>query len=336
MTMKLTKCILFTLLFLATLSLKACRGEEVSTIDEYRIDSSMSIEDIKEYETMDGYNPQYVSSTEQRDYSVSFLTSKAADSTLDGNKKFIRTASLRFSVADVLAATHAIEDITITNKGFIISSTLNNDELYSNETRVSKDSILVQTENRLTGILTLKVPHSRLDATLREIALLAGYITYRNVNADEVTFRILGNSLEQARKKDKAARIKSTTGTGKGHKLEDLLAAEELIDKARLEADEAIVSEKKLYDKIAYSTITISLSQAPTIVSTMKLAVEEAPQYKQGFFENVGHAIVSGWYGLLDTIEILFAIWPLLLFIGGTVFAIIYFRKKKRKRKVIV
>lgn len=339
--MKPIKCILFVLLFLVVLSLKACGNsrEEMALMDQNPI-SEMNLAEMEEQIMESNYEdavhksamPSATVQFVPPKTAIDFFTSKAADGTLDGDKKFIRTANLRFSVVDVISATHAIEDIVIAQKGFIINSSLTNETNYTTETRVTKGSIQVKTHNRLSGNLKVRVHHSLLDATLREIAPLAEHIEYRHVNADEVTFRIMANNLEAARKKDKSARIKNISGAGKGHKLDDLLSAEESIDNARRDADAAAVAKAEMYDEIEYSTITISLWQAPTVTSTMKLRAADVLEYRQGFFAGVGDAIVDGWNGLLEVVEDLFSIWPILLIIGGIVYAIIYFRKKKKQQ----
>lgn len=265
---------------------------------------------------------------------VDFATSKAAITTFDGDKKFIRTSELQFSVTNVVKATQVIEDIVIAKEGFIIKSTLSNSVSHSQETRIARDSILQRSYNTLNGNLTLRVKHELLNQTLREIALVAEQIHYRNIDADDITFRILANSLEQARKKDKTARVKNISGPGRGHKLDDLLSAEERIDLARQQADNALVEEKIMYDKIEYSTITISLWQAPTVVDRVIARPVEIVEYKQNFIENVVDAAVDGWLGLLVVIEFFIYIWPLTLLAIGIVVLIIRARRKKKQNQI--
>lgn len=278
------------------------------------------------------FTPPQLAKEQQR--AVGFVTSKAASSVFDGDKKFIRTANLHFSVKDVLVATHRIEDIVIAQKGFIISSSVSNVVQRSDETRITKDSVLIRSHNLLQGDLTLRVQHELLDATLREIALTAEEVQHRTVSAKEVTFDIFANNLEQQRKKDKAARVKNISGAGKGHKLENLLSAEEAIDDARAATDAALVEEKKMYDQIEYSIITISIWQSPTVMDKIEhRPVEVESIYRESFWSNVVDAAADGWYGLLAVVELLIYIWPLILIVVGLIYLIIHVRRKKKRKQ---
>lgn len=331
--MKSKKNMLFAVLVLSMLGLQGCSQKksedmiEVATLEKSDPDARIrtSIEASAEFSN-DLFAPSPLATpTTAADY----FASKATENKHDGNKKFVRTASFQFSVADVVKATHVIEDIIIAKQGFIIQSTLNNQLVSNAETRVSEDSVLVQSTVRLTGRLTLRVHQSLLDATLREIAPLARMVQSRDVNAEEMTFVLMAKKLEQERKKDKATRVKGISGAGKGHKLEDMLEAEEAIDLSRGEADAALVAEKELYDRIEYSTITIVIWQEPAVYTSMKPILKPAEEYKESFVTAVGDGIVAGWNGLLDVVVFLFYIWPLVLFVGGILLLIIYRRRKK-------
>lgn len=263
---------------------------------------------------------------------VDFVTTKAASSENDGNKKFIRTAQLRFKVKDIVSATHAIEDIIIAKRGFVISSVITTQESYSNYTKVSKDSILVKTSNELTGNLSLRVHHSMLDESLRQIAGLAEKVSYREVVADEITFTLMANKLMQERKLEKSRRLKNISGPNRGHKLEDLISAEEAIDQARESADNQKIAEMRQMDQVEYSLITIVLEQDPIVSYTMKAIEQEVESYRSGILWKVFYAVADGWNDLLAFFVGLLRIWPALLIIAATVFGALRLRKKWKKK----
>lgn len=259
-----------------------------------------------------------------------FVTSKATSYDNDGDKKFIRTAQLQFSVENIVSATHKIEDIIIQRKGFVIKSTLTNNRNWINEVKISADSVLEQSSYTASGDLILRVPYTELDATLREIATVAKVVNYRDVTANEITFELIAKKLLQERKAAKAQRLKKIAGPGKGHKLEDLISAEEAIDRARESADNQVVSELIQLDNVEYSTITISLTQAPVVVSMMK-KIEKLPErYEPSIFEEAWDALKSGWNGLLSFIVGLLNVWPLWIVIAVGVYGVIRWRKKKK------
>lgn len=264
---------------------------------------------------------------------IDFVTTKAASSENDGNKKFIRKANLRLNVKDIVFATHQIEDVIIQNKGFVIKSVINNQRRYLGEIRISKDSMLVRWQNQYTANLELKVRHTLLDETLRKIAVYAESVNYRDVTADEITFRLIGNEMEQQRKADKAKRLHATSGAGKGHKLEDLLSAEEAIDEARMHADNAKLEELQLYDEVEYSLITIVLREEIPAIQEVKKAIDKEPEaYRSNFFWKSLDAIKAGWSGLLEFVTILLSIWPAILIVGSMVYGIIIYRRERNKK----
>ncbi len=344
MRLKQTTSIL-TALTLTFFSFSACSNDTAAHKEAQQISETANIEAIEAEEQIislemydqaasDAPVARIAKERAVRDENIDFATSKAAITTFDGDKKFIRTSQLQFCVKNVVKATQAIEDIVIAKEGFIIKSTLSNSVSHSQETRVSKDSILQRSYNKLNGNLTLRVKHELLNQTLREIALVADQMHYRNIEADDITFKILANSLEQARKKNKASRVKNISGAGKGYRLNDLLSAEERIDLARQQEDDALVEEKVMYDKIEYSTITISLWQDPTVVDKVMLRPVEIVAYQQSFIENVVDAALDGWEGLLVVVEFFIYIWPLTLLAVGIVVLIIRARRKKKQNQI--
>lgn len=267
------------------------------------------------------------------DYAINFFTSKATSAINDGSKKFIRTSNIRFKVKDVISATHSIEDIILSKKGFIIGSSVSDNNLYSNEIPISEDSLLEQTFSKLSGQLTLRVHHSLLDASLREIAPLAEQIYFRTVKAEEVTFRIMEKELERERKNDKSLRVKNLTRSSGNQDLEDKLTVEDAIDLAREQADNALIASLQLQDEIEYSTITISLEQDQRILTKVKARNKDVEMYKKGFFHNIKDGFVSGWNGLLELLAILVELWPVILILSILGYIVVRFYRKKRGAK---
>src|SRR5690606_11498076 len=71
--------------------------------------------------------------------------------TSDGERKFLRTADLKFKVKDVSKATESIETITYQCGGFVTHTRLSSDIIQSNITSISKDSYLETTYYSVTN-----------------------------------------------------------------------------------------------------------------------------------------------------------------------------------------
>ncbi|MEO6172542.1 MAG: hypothetical protein ABIP02_05435, partial [Arenimonas sp.] len=98
---------------------------------------------------------------------------------------------------------------------------------------------------------------------------------------------------------------------------------------AKASRDEAAVMQKEVEDKVAYSTISLSLYQLSKIRKTEIDDVDAiAKAIRPSFFNRLFNSVSSGWYGLLDIVVELFAVWPLWLAIVLGFVAIKRFRKK--------
>jgi hypothetical protein len=254
-------------------------------------------------------------------------TSRATTVNDDENHKFIRTATLKFKVKDVVSATSAIEDVIIKNKGFIIRSAINNKESVSGEYELSKDSVLVITNNCLEGNLDLKVPKDILDATLREIAPLAIHIDYRVVDAEDVTVKLLSDKLEQERMAKKQKRIGGAIGSRSG-KLEEAMDAEERMDGALEQSDRAYLSSFVMNEKIAYSAIKINVYQEPIVDKK----VVYTPSYEPGFGSKLSDGFAGGWNIICQIFLFFVGIWPITLVLLGSV-ALLYWKYIRKTGK---
>lgn len=256
-------------------------------------------------------------------------TTKASTANDDENHKFIRTATMKFKVKDVVSATSAIEDVIIRNKGFIIRSAITNSESTSAGAERSKDSTLFIIEHNLVGNLSFKVPKDLLDTTLREIAPFAIHIDYRTVEAEDITVKLLSDKLEQIRMAKKQKRIGNAIGSRSG-KLEDAMDAEDRLDLALQQADQAYLSAFALNERIAYSVINISVYQDPIT----EKRIEYTPSYEPGFGARAKDGVSGGWNFICEIILFFINIWPItLILLAILIFTYRIFVKKRRDKK---
>lgn len=326
-------------MFLVSVAIVSCSNKEKM----YEMDSVIALSEISESEVMDYKEYAPVSMDENMNMSeqqrtVQFTppviqnyiaTSGATTINDDENHKFIRTATLRFKVKDVVSGTSIIEDIILKNKGFIIRSAITNNQSEVGRYNVSDDSLLVITNNYLEGDLNLKVPRELLDLTLREIAPIAVHIDYRVVEAEDVTVKLLSDKLEQERMAKKQKRIGNAIGSRSG-KLGDAMNAEDRLDDALRQADNAYLSAFTMNEKIAYSTIKINIYQDPVTEKSMTF-LPNYDNYKPGFGAKMIDGLSGGW-NIICAIFLFFVnIWPITLLILGIV-GFIYWRYGKKSK----
>jgi hypothetical protein len=114
------------------------------------------------------------------------MSSSAAKVDPNSNRKFIRTADAKFKVKNVMESTFKIEYLTQKFGGFVTLSELRSDISDTDETQVSKDSLVKTTRFVVNNTIAVRVPNVRLDTLLKSIAKEVQYLDYRVIKADDV------------------------------------------------------------------------------------------------------------------------------------------------------
>lgn len=248
-----------------------------------------------------------------------FVSSSAAvEIGQDTSRKFIRTADLKFKVLSVIKSTYDIENITNRQAGFVTYTNLNSNIDRVTITSISADSSLVTTYYTVTNTITLRVPNTRLDTTLREISRNIDYLDYRIIKADDVALQILSNSLTQKRSKASEERL-SNAIEKRGKKLVETTEAEELLLNKQEQSDHARISSLSLKDQIEFSTVNLIIYQRQTVKRELVSNDKNIEEYKPGFGLRVIESLKFGWTILEAIIVFFIKIWGIIL-IGAVVF----------------
>ena len=192
---------------------------------------------------------------------ASISSSAAVEKNKDTARKFIRTADLKFKVKNVIHSTYDIENITLKNGGFVTYTNLTSHIDYVNTIKTSKDSAIEITHFTMINNMVIRIPNTLLDTTLREIARNINFLDYRVIKADDVALQLLSNSLTQKRIAKAENRLTNAIDN-RGKKLKETTQAEELLLDKQEQADNAMISNLSLKDKIEYSTITLQVYQS--------------------------------------------------------------------------
>lgn len=241
-------------------------------------------------------------------------SSAAVENGKDSIRKFIRTADLKFKVKSVVNATYAIENITNEQGGFVtytnLSSTTNNKTTIA----VSADSSLETIYYTVVNSMTLRVPNTKLDTTLKSIATLIDYLDFRVIRADDVALQLFSNKLTQERVAKNEERLANAIDN-RGKKLKETTAAEELLLNKQEQRDQAKISNFSLYDQISYSTVTLNIYQHEAIHREMIYNDKNITAYTPALGSRILEALKAGWE-VVESIIVFFAeIWWLLLLV---------------------
>lgn len=265
---------------------------------------------------------------------VMVSSSAAVENNKDSTRKFIRTADLRFKVKSVVKSTYDIEDITARVGGFVTSSNLISDE-YSKETKeISLDSSVIITRFVVTNSITIRVPNTKLDTTLKQISRNIVYLNSRVIKADDVALQLLSNSLTINRSTKNEKRLKEAI-ENRGQKLNETTSAEELLLNKQEQADNARISNLSLKDQINFSTINLTIYQNEGVIYEKIASEKNTSQYKPSFGFRILDSLMNGWVIFEEIVIFLFNLWGLvllgvILFLGYKLY-VIKFKKKKNK-----
>jgi hypothetical protein len=245
---------------------------------------------------------------------ASQLASSAATYT-DAQRKFIRTARAEFQVKDVYRSALAIEDAVAAHGGFVVKNDASTEVGAVQRRPKGEGKLLELAEYTVRGSLTVRVPSERTQAFLRTLVTQMEFLDGRSFEARDAQFDLMRQQMAWRRNQDAQQEIGAAIdGGGKlGQKAEAIAARND----AATARDEALLAQKQFEDRVAFSTIELSLHQAPRIRQTELVDTEAVfARNGPGFFNRLGSALRAGWYGLLDVLLGLLQVWPLWLALG--------------------
>jgi hypothetical protein len=251
----------------------------------------------------------------------------AVENGKDSERRFIRTAELKFKVKSVVESTYHIEDIINNNGGFVTYTELKSEIDNTTSVAISADSSLETTYYTVTNAITLRVPNTALDTTLKAIAREIDYLDYRIIKADDVALQILSNNLAQKRAEKNEERLAKAIDN-RGKKLnETTLAEEELLHKQQ-KADEAKIANLSLTDQVKFSTVNLLLYQRQAIKRAVISNNKNIDAYEPGLGTKMLESLVFGWKILESFIVFIAKFWGLFVLAIITLFL---FRRYKHK-----
>ncbi len=257
------------------------------------------------------------------------ISSSAAIQGSDTTHKFIRTADLRFRVKDVVKATIGIEDIVGAHKGWVTKTQLRSESRGQELVSVSADSILEISRYELINTITLRVPNTELDSTLRQIGRWVDLFEHRDILADDIRLRMMANAMAVRRAKAHSLRVTAAIDD-QGRKLKETLAAEEALQASDERRDQGILNNMDLNDRVAYSTVSVDIFQRPLVRKEMIANERSIEGYRPSLWNRIGTSLRDGW-NLVELMVVgLLSIWPVVLLMIGALWLL---WRNSRKRK---
>lgn len=244
--------------------------------------------------------------------STSVVSSSAAVENKNSNRKFVRTADVKFKVKNVAKSTYAIEDATTKFGGFVTYTNLQSNIHSEDRTKVSQDSTLVTTKYKVDNNITIRVPNTKMDTVIKTIAKQIHFLDYRIIKADDVTLQMLSNELAQKRSNSSEKRLENAIDS-KGKKLNQVVKAEETLDAKKEQNDASKLQNLSLQDQVNFSTLTLNIYQDESIKQEMVANEKSINAYRPNIGLQIWDSVKTGWFMLEHIISFVVVLWPFAL-----------------------
>ena len=244
--------------------------------------------------------------------STSVISSSAAVENKNSNRKFVRTADIKFKVKNVAKSTYAIEDATTKFGGFVTYTNLQSNIYNEDRTKVSQDSTLVTTKFKVDNNITIRVPNTKMDTVIKTIAKQINFLNYRVIKADDVSLQMLSNEMAQKRSNSSEKRLENAIDS-KGKKLNQVVNAEETLDAKKEQNDATKLQNLALQDQVNFSTLTLNIYQDESIKQEMVANEKSINAYRPNIGLQIWDSIKTGWFTLEKIISFLVVLWPFAL-----------------------
>ena len=244
--------------------------------------------------------------------STSVISSSSAVENKNSNRKFVRTADVKFKVKNVAKSTYAIEDATTKFGGFVTYTNLQSNIHSEDRTKVSQDSTLVTTKYKVDNNITIRVPNTKMDTVIKTIAKQIHFLDYRIIKADDVSLQMLSNELAQKRSNSSEKRLENAIDS-KGKKLNQIVKAEETLDAKKEQNDASKLQNLSLQDQVNFSTLTLNIYQDESIKQEMVANEKSINAYRPNIGLQIWDSIKTGWFMLENIISFIVVLWPFAL-----------------------
>lgn len=241
--------------------------------------------------------------------STKTLSSAAAVQPKNSDRKFVRTADIKFKVKNVPNSTYIIENTTTKFGGFVTYTNLQSTISEKNEVKISQDSTLEITKYTVENNITIRVPNTQMDTVIKTIAKQIDFLEYRVIKADDVSLQLLSNQLKEKREANQEKRLTKAIDS-KGKKLNEVVQAENDLNQKSEQKDNSKLENISLADQVNFSTLTLQIYQRETIKKEM---IANEKQYRQGFGSKIIDGLENGWYLIEGIIAVIVQLWSIIL-----------------------
>ena len=219
------------------------------------------------------------------------------------HKKIIRDGSLTLKVKDIIAVRKQVDSIVFKMGGYVGSESFNS---YEQESSYN---------------IIIRVPAAQFDRLVERLEKGTGEVLFKDISARDVTEEFVDLEIRLANKRKFNGRYAELLK--KAGSVKEILEIEENIRKIEEEIESTEGRLRYLSDQVAYSKLTLTLTQ--------EKEYKYKPRQARNFAERLKESLHEGWKGFVSFLLFLLRIWPfwILAVIGWALY-----RRYKRRKKI--
>lgn len=219
--------------------------------------------------------------------------------------KIIKTAQVTIEVKDVTASTDALRMLAIQNGGYLSSS---------NFQRGYND--------RLSATVVLRIPQAAFEKVVEDIKA-AGIVKSASMSGEDVTEEYVDLEAQKTSYRNQLAQYNEIMK--KAEKVEDVIRVQAQIDQVQTALNRLEGRMRYLNSRIDLSTITVYLQEPEPV----------GGETGHSFVSAINEGI-SGFFGMIDALIILFFTLLPVIILGGIAYWIHRWHKGKKKAEPVI
>lgn len=204
------------------------------------------------------------------------------------NRKFIRSAEMKFRVKDLDETSRVIEKIIKKENGFLIYTHFSNTIENTTVVSVSRDSSIETIYYTIGNTITFRIPAVGFDSVLQQVAALTDFLDFRTVKAEDVSLQMISVN--------PATKHADPGNTENSHEWRD----------------NTELSGFYLNDQISYSTVNLLIYQRQSLKRTMIANTANIKTYIPGFGTRIMDAFLDGWNRVEELALFIIRFWAII------------------------
>ena len=220
-------------------------------------------------------------------------------------QKIIRNGTMNIKVKNAPETRRELSALLDKHKAYVGNEQLNN------------------TDYETTYSVQIRVPANHLDSLVADIEALTGTVTFKSIEAKDVTEEYI--DLESRLANKKAYLEQYRTLLKSAHSIEDILKVQEQIRVLEEEIESVTGRLKYLTNQVDLSTLQLTITETKDYVYR--------PDRRINFFERLKESISGGWYGFVNFILYLMVLWPFWIIIIVLIWFLLRYNKKQAAKK---